>query len=174
MSQKLKEQLSESFELIRSFNGCCGNDGKVPREKVLEVIENQAERVLEEIQEFIDAIKANDRQEILDGASDVIVTVDGLTMLVQKLIGDVGGATLAVCENNDLKYTGDKAVAEEWLEHYQTNYDPASIEETYYLKESEFDGGVWYCVRRTSDNKIMKPPRHPKVDLKPFLYRDDC
>lgn len=174
MSNKLKDQLAESFELIRALNACCGNDGEVPSEKVFDVLLNQAKRVLEEINEVIEAIENKDRGEVLKEVSDVIVTVDGLTLIVNKLIGDIGGATLEVCKNNDLKYTGYREVAEEWLDHYNTNYDPSSIKEKYYINEAEFEGGLWYCVKRESDNKFVKPPRHPKVDLKPFLYRNDC
>lgn len=169
---QLKDQLAESFEMIRTLNGCCGNGREgFLHEKTFEILKNQALRVLEEIKEVIEAIDNKDRKEILKEASDVIVTVDGLTLLVDKLIGEIGAATLEVCKNNDLKYTGDREVAEEWLEHHNSNYNPDQIKETYYISESEFEGGVWYCVKRESDHKFVKPPRHPKVDLSRFLWR---
>lgn len=171
MSQ-LKDQLSQSFELIKTLNGCCGNDGAIPSEKIFEVLKNQASRVLEEINEVIEAIDNKDRKEILKEASDVIVTVDGLTLLVHKLIGDIGAATLDVCKNNDLKYTGDKEIAEEWLEYHNSNYDPEKISENYFIEESEYENCIWYCIKRESDRKFVKPPRHPKLDTGIHLYQN--
>lgn len=171
MSNTLEEKIAESYGEIETMNLCCGND---PRQfdstEVLKRIKDQAKRCLEEIQEVIDGVDENNRKEILDGAVDTIVVALGLASYVQAVIGDVGDSLLEICQNNSLKYTHEKELAEEWLAWYQSSCDPEIMKDTYYLNEAIVEGVKWYCVKRHSDNKFLKPPRHPKPSIGKFLY----
>jgi hypothetical protein len=173
----MTSKISNAAEMVNQFNIRCGNtiDRNLEISEALKIIKNQAERVLEEAQETIDACEAGDLREVLDGGGDVFVTAIGLTKMIQDAVGDVDSALIDIGHNNNLKYTHDLDQAKEWLEFYNTEYDPNLISESYYIKETHEDtentGMVWYCIRRSSDNKIMKPPRHPKVTISQHLYR---
>lgn len=172
--ESLIRAVAEGVSSINGFNRSCGNiPEKLSYPDLLKAIKNQAERTVEEAKEIVDGAETDNRQEILDGAVDAFVTAVGSMLQVQATIGDVAGAIQAICDNNDLKYTDDRAEAQEWLAWYESEYDPNKLNDSYYICEAEHAGILWFSIKRRSDNKIMKPPRHPKVNLSAFLYNKD-
>lgn len=163
--------LASGYTAVDAFNRSCGNNPDLtPPDRVLINIANQCKRVAEEVEETYDAAIAGDLQEILDGGADILVTAYGLVAQIQALVGDVAGALNDVCHNNSLKYSESIEEARVWLEWYDSQYDPNELGQQYYIASSAHDGILWHCIKRISDNKIMKPPHHPKVDLTGRLY----
>ena len=72
----------------------------------------------------------------------------------------------AVLDNNDLKLFTNLSEADEQL----TLLDN---EEDYYIDTNSYGGTEYYCVKRKSDNKVMKPKNLPKVDIQSILDMED-
>ena len=161
-------KLAWAIQEIDDFNFRCGNGKMVtpPWNELKEKFINQIMRVQEELNEVLVAINEGDLPEILKETGDVFVTTAGLVELCNNHVGDISAAIIDVCENNNLKYTHDKEEVDEWLAHYLSEYNPAVESDGYYVcaTEEEPSGMVWYCIRRKSDNKIMKHPRQPKLN----------
>lgn len=122
---------------------------------------NQGERLVEEVQELVDAVKGRDRKELVDALADIQVVLDGAIFLAQH---DHDGAMQAVCANNDLKYTLSRSEAEERAGQIENVKN-----ESVHVESANFEGQTYYSVHRDSDNKIMKPIGHPDVTLTQFI-----
>lgn len=152
-----------STQSVKDWNLKCANKPLQPyTPEYWTVLKNQAERLVEEVKELVDAIDARDRLETVDAQADIQVVLDGFIFLSQH---DHEGAMQAVCGNNDLKYTLARSQAEAWA---------GEIEKVKGLdvnvQMSEFEGKNYYSVHANADNKIVKPVNHPKVDMTPFIY----
>ncbi|AEJ81329.1 phosphoribosyl-ATP pyrophosphohydrolase [Erwinia phage Rouille] len=121
-------------------------------------LENQAERMMEELKETIQAIRERDALGLIDGQVDMDFVLQGFTYLSQL---DHETGLKRVCDNNDLKITEDAGTALRWLDEHNEK-DPQTACE---VVGTEVNGKVYYTVHRLSDNKIMKPVNHPTVTL---------
>lgn len=133
-----------------------------------QLIEGQLLRIQEELKETFQAHSEKDDIEILDGAVDILVTAVGLVQLLSRTGTDVGGAMQEVAQNNLMKFTDVQSEAEETRDHYKTKGEDCEVH-TVYTDE----GGSIYAVLRNSDNKLLKPINHPRVELSKYLPRPD-
>jgi hypothetical protein len=149
-----------TFENVKSFNERWGKTPpSIGSDEYWLALENQLERIKEELEETILAVKERNMSEVLDGGCDMDVVVSGFNYLAGH---DYEGAIQAVCDENHTKYTTDYDFAEETLEtlYDVDNYDITIVEE---------GANVYYSVHRISDNKVCKLIGHPKVDLSSFI-----
>lgn len=86
--------------------------------------------------------------------------------LVRDLPVDFLGAQQAVNANNTSKYVTSEVVANESVAHY------ASKGEAVVAHASSYLGSPVFVLKRTSDDKIMKPVGFVGVDLAPFIYAE--
>lgn len=121
-------------------------------------LENQAERMMEELKETIQAIRERDALGLIDGQVDMDFVLRGFTYLSQF---DHEAALNRVCDNNDLKITTDAGTALRWLDEHSEK-DPQTA---YEIVSTEVNGVTHYSVHRLSDNKVIKPLNHPTVTL---------
>lgn len=155
-----------SLESVRAWNLKCAKQPSEPFTPAYwQTLGEQAARLLEEAKELVDAVKARDRKETVDALADIQYVLDGGVFLSQH---NHAGAMKAVCENNDLKYSLSRSQAEQWAGEIEK-----ATGETVHVKAGVFDHQTYYSVQRDSDNKIMKPVGHPKVDLSPFIAGAD-
>lgn len=153
----------DSLKSIRDWNIKCANRPAEPYSDAYWLsLKNQAERLQEEVTELVEAIKARDRLETVDAQADIQVVLAGLIFLSQH---DHDGAMLEVCKNNDQKYFTSRSECEHaaWLIEKESG---VSVN----VQPSEFEGKTYWSIHRESDNKIMKPIGHPKVDLSPYVF----
>jgi len=84
--------------------------------------------------------------------------------LVRDLPVDFIGAQQAVNENNASKYVADEEHAAESVQHYAAKGEEVVAHRSSYL------GNEVFVLKRTSDDKIMKPVGFVAVDLAPYIY----
>jgi len=163
-----------TIEAVSQWNQFCGKSSLINEDSdtYWAGLKNQAERVKEELDELFAAIAARDSLEVLDAGADLDVVVSGLNFLAGH---DYAGAIEAVLDNNDLKYTTDKNIAEYVISKL---YSADTHEVVKVVAEVKYDGHDQlmqipiYSVHRLSDDKICKLVDHPTVDLKPFLHEN--
>lgn len=131
------------------------------QDEAFNIIKNQALRVIEEAKEVVEACEAKDIENLLKEIIDVSVTSIPLLEMGEKVGCNVEGALIAVADNNLTKVTRDVEVAINSLEHYG--------EEEYYLDKIKYHGEYYYCIKRISDDKYMKPLGYQSVDLSSFV-----
>lgn len=151
---------------VREWNKAVG---KIPAEVDSQTLNKAAELVFEEAQETLDATIDEDLLEILDGVCDVDYTNAYLKVLLEQKGVDVDGAMQAVIENNKLKLKLTYEEASALAEHFDERGEPC------YVTKTEGFGELRDCrfaVQRVSDNKVMKPLDHPKVDLTEYLPKE--
>lgn len=107
------------------------------------------------------------RDRSLEQLRDNQFIVDSLKVsiaLVRDLPVDFIGAQQAVNENNASKYVVDETVAADSVAHYAAKGEEVVAHASAYL------GSPVFVLKRTSDDKIMKPVGFVSVDLTSFLY----
>lgn len=107
------------------------------------------------------------RDRSIEQLRDNQFIVDSLKVaiaLVRDLPVDFIGAQQAVNENNASKYVSDEKIAADSVAHYAAKGEEVVAHASAYLNSPVF------VLKRTSDDKIMKPVGFVAVDLKPFLY----
>lgn len=150
-----------TFSAVKLWNAKANNVSPViGTDAYWEKLQQQAERIQEELNETFKAIAERDLTEALDGGVDLDVTVSGFNGLLGL---DYQAGIDMVLDNNDLKVTTDFAEADESRIFYESKGLGAHIQ------TATVDGVIWYSVHRNSDNKIMKFLDHPKVDLSPIV-----
>lgn len=123
------------------------------------VVKNQAERVLEEAKETIEASEDADIAGVLDGVVDILVTALPLIKMAETVGYDVEGAMHAVADNNLTKLTKNYSVAFNTVNKFNKHSRVAYIDEIIY------NGEKVYCVKRIEDDKYLKPEGYVSVDL---------
>ncbi len=149
--------MKSTFERVSEWNEAAG---KIPAERGTEAywlaLENQIERIQEELDETLKAVQERDLVEVLDGGCDLDVTVAGLNFLTDLPYDKAIGRVL---DNNDVKLT----ISIDEAEDAQRHYDGLGIECD--VITVTVDDATFYSVHRTKDDKIMKLLDHPRVDL---------
>lgn len=143
---------------VTDWNLKCGNTPAKPYSKEYwERLKCQAKCLVEEVNELVAAIDAEDAVETLDAQCDIDYVLGGLIFMSQH---DHEEALKLVCENNDHKFTDDYTEALKRL---------ADIEKRTgeYCKVvgSMVDGKEYYCVKRVSDGKVMKQSNLPPLNI---------
>lgn len=123
----------------------------------------------EEVNELEEAINLQWVEGALDGYLDIMVYAHQIESLLKRIGIDTFGAGLAVAENNSLKYTSSKELAEKWLvehEHSARYYFKECLAE---ICETEVDGETYYCLKNKHTGKVMKHVSFPRVQLSEFI-----
>jgi hypothetical protein len=154
--------IETTYDKVALWNKRCDKTpAETGTEEYWEALSNQAKRIEEELKELTDAIEDRDLVETFDALLDLDVVVSGGLFLSN---GDYAGGIEAVLENNDNKYTDRKETAYAVDNHYKdlvaTRVHEVSVGDIF---DSKF-----YSVHRVSDDKILKFPGHPQVNLAPF------
>lgn len=147
-------------ERVTEWNRIAGKEAPLKGSLVwYEVIRKQAERLQEEVTELLDdGINDRNLNEILDATVDIDYVLKGLISMLQM---DVEGAVEAVCDNNDLKFLDNHQDALVNLAYWESRGEHC------YIHNDVLTGK--FAIKRVSDDKVMKPASHPKVDLTEFL-----
>ncbi len=158
------KDINDFFYQVWLFNKVAGNLETPKTDAELKAtLQNQAERIDEEVKETLKAIELYEPVEILDGTIDTLVTAFGLLAKMQDIVDTVEAAK-RVCENNMSKIFTNHACAEDTVAHY------AAQGVDCYISSTTVDGVEYYAVRRLSDNKIMKPKDYKPVDLSDLVW----
>lgn len=154
-----------TYEKVALWNERCGKvPPKVGTDEYWEALDNQAQRIEEELNELKQAIEERDFTETFDALLDLDVVVSGGAYLSG---GDYHGGINEVLKNNDRKFTSLWETIDVVYYHYKTMGIETKI---YKVKNNDlFDVEAFYSVHRVSDDKVMKFPGHPPVDLSPFI-----
>jgi NTP pyrophosphatase (non-canonical NTP hydrolase) len=147
---------------ITKFNHRAGkmplglNDSK---ESVWQSLKNQAERLVEEVQEVLDGVNNRDIQEVLDGVVDVWYVREWMDDMLEALGIDVEKAKHEVAMNNLNKITEDISLAKQTAKDYGNCF--------VFIYNDKFT--TYYTVLRSGDNKVMKLKNHVPPNLSQFI-----
>ncbi len=148
---------------VDRFNAAMNNAPADTPEGILEQIRNQCTYLVEEVLEAKDGAKRGDWENVLKEVADVNFVAAYLRTLVEAVGCDYSKAFRKVCDNNSLKMTTSHELAQKWW---------LQQEEDCYIAEAEFDGVLYYSVRRVSDGKTKKFKNFPNVNLKRCLPKE--
>jgi TPP-dependent pyruvate/acetoin dehydrogenase alpha subunit len=126
-------------------------------------LKHQAERILEEAQELMTACEDERMQDVLDGFLDVRYTNEYMEDLLQAGDVDTKKDWDAVCLNNDTKYTTSYTYATESKEHLEDKGEMC------YIESVQYEGELYYTVKRNSDNKVQKLKFHTHPELEQYV-----
>jgi len=112
----------------------------------------------EELNELDAAIKANDVQEVLDACVDLSYFLTQLQIWLEQAGVDVQEAEELVCLNNELKYSRDELMVEDWAVD-------AGLDKVYVDGNLDEDGYTQYCIKDRVTHKVKKFKDFPKIDL---------
>lgn len=126
----------------------------------------QADLLLEETQETVDAIKYGNMTELLDGAVDVFVILSKLLDMLEKAGFDVEGGIQQIIDNNQNKIFNSFYEACEAKENLEQRDD-----KEYYIETSVLNNLSFYTVRQPS-GKIAKPVGFVAVELDKFIPKE--
>lgn len=147
---------------VVKFNTIIGNSpaSLEEKEKFWKQATLQAKLILEEAKEQYDACLQRDLVEVVDGACDVRYLQDYMNTLLDNVGVDLEHAFDMVCYNNDQKYTRNYNLAlESATSHTIEGGVPSEVEEV------EYEGDLYYVVKRKSDGKVMKLLGHQPPDI---------
>ena len=158
---------------VIKFIGATGNLKDISSK---EVFFEEVGKVLPLIQEELDELKESHNlryvQGVLDDHVDLTVYLIQLESLLERLGCDVIGAKQAVAQNNSLKYTTSGALVMRWLNEHDNNFSQLKLENPYYISTNEYEGEIYYCLKRRSDDKVSKFVGFPKVDLDNYTPKE--
>ena len=151
-------------ERVLKFNTIVGNrpSGVNDRAAFWQQAKAQAALVLEEAQELYDAAEEENLIEYLDGWCDVRYTNDYVEHLLDAVGVQTGVAYDMVQGNNDFKYS---CVEDFILQSQEELYTKQGVDT--YISTAEYKGTTYYAIRRSSDDKVLKPLKHtpPQLEL---------
>jgi len=140
---------------VRTFNIIAGKD-KVPTKQDLV---NQMKIILEEVKETIDDLEANNREGVLDGYTDMMVTVVGFGHMLEALNVPVRAALHATADNNMTKFPRpDDNIVNDTLALYPDVKVQAIYNSTYDM-----------IVFKDANNKVRKPAGYVANSLVHFV-----
>jgi len=126
--------------------------------KYYKALLQQVDRVQEELDEVREAIRLKDLNNLLKEGCDLDITVCGLNYLIG---GDYQEAITRVLDNNDKKLTSSLSDASTWRFYHARKGKAVKIYTQPKYKV--------HCVKRTDNDKVMKPPSHPTPDLSDLI-----
>lgn len=126
---------------------------------------NEFSRLLEESSEGVEGAENIIPVNILDAYCDIKFVFKNLENRLRKYGYDVDGAFEEVCINNSLKYTTNFKLASEWKrEWYDKEPNLATM-----INVTTVEGIRYYCIKRISDDKVLKPLDHVGPELTKYL-----
>lgn len=147
---------------VARFNYIVGNPPKGyegGREEVWEQIEFQAELILEEAKELLEAAKSRNMVEVLDGYLDVWFTNSYIKELLEACGVDTLTGKDEVVSSNEMKFTTNFGLALS----SQDKYKSEGVETLIFSKE--YEGQEFHCVKRESDGKVLRLNWHIEPGL---------
>lgn len=144
---------------VSVFNHAVGNPPSDDKKELLQQIANQCTFLLEEVLEMKEAAEAGDWLEVLDAHADIRFVRDYLDDLCLAAGLKINKAFDLVCENNSEKFSTSKELVEKW----QEEKDPEKT--STFIATTEYEGVLYYTLRRNEDGKVQKYLNFPKVDL---------
>lgn len=144
---------------VNRFNAAVGNAPAETPEEVLVQIQNLCTFLVEEVLETKEAAKRGDWLECTDGGGDVKFVATYLQTLLESVGVKFNKAYKKICDNNDEKFSTSKELVEKW----QEEKDPEKT--STFIATTEYEGVLYYTLRRNEDGKVQKYLNFPKVDL---------
>lgn len=155
---------------VEKFMKCTGNYRSIDTKEVLfEEVAKLIPLIQEELDELRESLKLRWVEGILDDTLDLKVYNYQLESLLERLGCLVAPAEEAVDVNNSLKYTPSEKLAEKWLRDHKVQAAILGVPCPAYLCITEVDGIDYYCLKRKSDNKVMKYCGFERVELEKFV-----
>lgn len=156
------------YAMSEDFNTIAGNLSAPPTKQQLL---NQLALIKEELEETIEAVEMEDSVETIDGAADILYTLNGFNQMLVKAGYDVVGANLAVCENNLTKFIPAKQedcmqIIEDSIVYYKATFD-IDVAEFY---NSEYDV---FVLKNLATGKIVKPLNYKSCNLKAYIPKGE-
>ena len=118
---------------------------------------------LADLAQQADNLPERTTEQMLDNPF-IVKSLEVSLALVRDLPVDFIGAQQAVNDNNASKYVASETVAQESVAHYAAKGEEVVAHASSYL------GAPVFVLKRTSDDKIMKPVGFVSVELAPFIY----
>ena len=146
---------------VLKFNTLKRSDpvGLEDREKFWSQLEFQANLVVEEAKEFLEAVESRDLENAVKEACDVDYVYTYAEVLLEHAGVNMGVAKDMVAMNNDQKYTLSEELAEQSA--YALEEDGVET----YIDEVEWEGDTIYMVKRWGDGKILKLLEHVEPNV---------
>ena len=159
----MKSVFNSFYNSIHQFNYLAGKP--YPKDpdglEFLRSLDHQIERIQEELNELREAIKYNDKVEVLDGVVDILFTVLPLPEMLYEAGYKVEPACMEVAKNNLTKFTTSYDVAVKTAEKYGEEYC--------YIDSTQYNGITYYVVKRKEDQKVLKVVGYESVNLEKFV-----
>ncbi len=125
------------------------------------------------LQEEVDELKESYQLRYVQGVLDDVVDIEIYLIQLQSLLERVGcnllAARASVAENNSIKYTTSGMLAMRWLNEHSTQYKALKQDNPFYISTVEYEGEMYYCLKRKSDDKVSKWCGFPRPKLEEFL-----
>lgn len=153
-------QKSNLQRVIEWHKNCGKNVQPVGSKAYWKSIDNQLERIAEELKEVQVEVRNRDLSKLISEICDLEFVVQGLAMMVQH---DHQEAMNRIFASNDRKYTKYQVVAEDVAKHYAEKGVACRIVES----------NGHFSVHRIHDDKIMKFPDHVNADLTDLTPKPD-
>lgn len=158
---------------VIKFMGATGNLKDISSKEVFfEEVGKLIPLIQEELDELKESYNLRYVQGVLDDYVDIQVYAHQLGSLLERLGCDVIGAKQAVAENNSLKFTTSGALAMRWLNDHDNNFSQLKLENPYYISTNEYEGEIYYCLKRRSDDKVSKFVGFPKLNLDNYTPKE--
>ena len=160
-------QLQSNFQKVVQFNKAFGVQTNTTIQydifdKDPKLVQLKLDLILEEVQEFKDAIKDKNMTEILDSVSDILYVVYGAA----TAFGFDADKTFEIVQKSNMsKLCETEDDAQETVRRYQTEVPQRYDSPTY--KQS--DDGVHWVVYNQNTMKILKNYKYQKVDFTSVL-----
>lgn len=156
------------YEMSEDFNKIAGNLSAPPTKQQLI---NQLALIKEELEETIEAVELGDAVETVDGAADILYTLNGFNQMLVKAGYDVTGANLEVCKNNLTKFIpakdeGCMKLIDDTINYYKATFD-IDVGEFY---NSDYDV---FVLKNLATSKIVKPLNYKSVNLKAYIPKGE-
>lgn len=157
-------------QAVEKFMKCTGNYRTLnSKEDFFVEVDKLIPLIQEELDELQQSLNLRWVEGVLDDCLDLKVYNWQLQSLLERLGCDVSSAEVAVDVNNSLKYTPSKELAEKWLHDHKVQATILSLPLNMYICITEVDGIDYYCLKRKSDNKVMKYVGFGRVALERFV-----
>lgn len=136
------------------------------KEVILARFKARQELKIEELQEQLDALKAGDFVEFLDGILDEYVYLSQDMVDLEVLGVRVNDAFLEVLNNNESKLTTSEDYI--MIQHALRVNDAKGVND-WYVDSNVYDDDVYHCLKRHDTNKVTKFLDHVKPDISQFV-----
>jgi hypothetical protein len=155
---------------VEAFLKATGNYRNIDNKSILfEEIDKLIPFIQEELDELKESLNLRWVEGALDDTLDLKVYNIQLESLLTRLGCDVVGAGEAVAENNSLKYTTSKGLADKWLDDIKASSIKLGLPCPAYICITEVDGVDHYCLKNKITNKVVKYCGFNRVDLENYI-----